>query len=80
MAFDIKNLVITKITTKKSYYNEKTKKHVDYKNPKITKSIVYTQEDVYDGFQLVEICNFWKKQANPWGDEVEVKFNILEDY
>ena len=57
-------------------YNEKKKKHIDFKVPLIKTKIVYEQESIYDSFELYKHLDYWKERANQYDIKVKVTFNI----
>tara|TARA_R110002126_G_scaffold214545_2_gene360811 strand:- start:3079 stop:3318 length:240 start_codon:yes stop_codon:yes gene_type:complete len=76
---NITNFKITSVDTETSYYDRKKKKMVDFKQPKITRTVLCHKKNTYDGFELVRDLHYFKTIADHQGVEVEVTFNIAED-
>jgi len=79
---NIGDIKITKIRTEKDYYDHKKKKTIKYKNPKVTKKIVY-EGSCYDIGEFYETLKFnVEKHANDYGVNlnVEIKSPSYEYY
>ena len=78
------NMTITRITTKRKYYNQKKKKTVLYKKPVVERELVCTAEP-YDleGLMKEIFFNCDKEYEKGWnGDvnvELEVKVNVRKE-
>ena len=69
---NIGDIKITKIRTEKDYYDSNKKKHIKYKNPKVTKKIVY-EGSCFDIGEFYETLKFnIEKHANDY----EVNLNV----
>jgi len=75
---NITNFKVEEIETTKSKWNEKKKKHIDYKVPLVETKIVYEQENLYDSFELYKHLDYWKTKANYWSTKIKITFNVEE--
>ena len=72
---NIGDIKITKIKTEKDYYDSKKEKRIKYKNPKVTKKIVY-EGRCYDLGEFYETLKFnIEKHANDYDVNLNVEIN-----
>tara|TARA_S200002703_G_scaffold110605_1_gene96245 strand:- start:238 stop:489 length:252 start_codon:yes stop_codon:yes gene_type:complete len=73
---NIGDIKITKVKTEKDYYDEKKKKRLKYKQPKITKRIVF-EGHCYDIGEFYETLKFnIEKHLTGWGQETDLNVEI----
>lgn len=73
---NIGDIKITKIRTEKDYYDHQKQKRIKYKNPKVTKKIVY-EGSCYDIGEFYETLKFnVEKHAIGYGNEVNLNVEI----
>tara|TARA_R100001244_G_scaffold52739_1_gene45834 strand:- start:3407 stop:3646 length:240 start_codon:yes stop_codon:yes gene_type:complete len=76
---NIENFKIEIIETTTGKWNEKKKKHIDFKVPLIETKTVYEQENIYDSFELYKHLDYWKERANQYDIKVKVTFNVSNE-
>ena len=65
------NIKITYVKTESTYYDDKTKKHIKYKTPKITRKVLF--ED--SCFDIGELYLFIKNCHDRGYEDLQVSFN-----
>ena len=76
--YTMKNIKITKIETEEGYWSDKKNKHIKYKTPKITNTVVYETKYIYNGNELTEVLAFCSKHHSDYSNQIKVEFD-LED-
>ncbi len=76
MSLYFDKIKITYTRTETSYYNPKTKKHVDYKKPKVTTKIIF-EDSCYD---IGELYLQLKNCHDRGYDKVQVSFISEQHY
>jgi len=71
------NIKIISTRTDDDYYDEKKRKHIKYKHPKITKKTLF-DGNVFDLGELYTAMKFATDQDNY--NEISVNFNIKQEY
>jgi hypothetical protein len=67
---------ITQVTTTETYYNPKTKKHIKYKTPKITKKVLFEDYCFDIGELYVQIKNCHDRGY----ENIQVSFSTNIEY
>ena len=75
-----KNVVITSTKTQYAYYDEKKKKSIDYKKPKITTKILHEEEYCCDLGELYETIKFHTDKQSMYGNDIKVSFDTYIEY
>ncbi len=75
-----KNIVITSTSEKHGYYDEKKKKHIEYKKPKTTTKVIYEDDYCCDYGELYEIIKFHTDKQGHFGNDVKVTFEPYIEY
>jgi len=74
------NIKITAVTTENDYYDSKKKKRIKYKNPKITKKILNSDNSAFDLGELYEIIRFYTEKHSGYNTECEITFRTNMEY
>tara|TARA_R100001443_G_scaffold20302_1_gene32203 strand:+ start:320 stop:550 length:231 start_codon:yes stop_codon:yes gene_type:complete len=75
LTYDNIKIISTRIDD--DYYDEKKRKHIKYKHPKITKKTLF-DGNVFDLGELYTAMKFATDQDNY--NEISVNFNIKQEY
>ena len=75
---EYKNIIITKVDTRDSYYDNKKNKSIKYKNPQVTEKIICEVESCYDLGEFYEILKF-HNEKNCYS-QIKVSFDMSSEY
>ena len=73
------NIQVHSVRTQKEYYDPKKKKHLKYKEPKVTRKLLLKEEDCYDiGEVYLQLKNCHDRAV--YDDKLQVSFTSKLSY
>jgi len=73
MSIFFENIQIHSVRTQTQYYDPKKKKHLKYKEPKVTKKLLFKDDDCYDvGELFIQLKNCHDRAV--YDNELQVSF------